>query len=138
MKSSFSQNEIFNKKGNSYDSFFLLLCLTPFAADIKFIALLLSQIYDFLYDFLPTIQCARQKMMTSAKGLAYLKNLCYKCYKTYIQSCFVPSLHEIEQILNNLERMFQWLPQPKLFDLKKGQLLQSPYVDKFEVKLNKP
>ena len=91
-----------------------------------------------LYDFLPTVQCARQKMMTSAKRLAYFKNLCYKYYKTYIQNCFVPSLLEIAQILNKLERMFQWFPQPNLFDLKKGQLLQGPYVDKFEIKLNKP
>ena len=49
----------------------------------------------------------------------------------------MPSFLEIEQILNNLERMFQWHPQPNLFDLKRGQLLQGPYVDKFEIKLNK-
>ena len=45
MKSSFSQNQIFNKKRKSYASFFLVLCLTPFVADITFITLLLPQIY---------------------------------------------------------------------------------------------
>ena len=45
MKSSFSPNQIFNKKRNSYVSFFLVLCLAPFVADITFITLLLSQIY---------------------------------------------------------------------------------------------
>ena len=76
--------------------------------------------------------------ITSAKGPAYFKNLCYKCYKTYIKSCFVPSLLQTEQILNKLERMFQWLPLTNLFDLKKGQLLQGPFVDEFEIELNKP
>ena len=73
-------------------------------------------------------------MMTPAKQPAYFKNLCYKCYKTYIQSCFVPSFLQTEQISKKLERMFQWLRQPNLFDLKKGQLLQGPYVGKFEIK----
>ena len=51
-------------------------------------------------------------MMTLAKG------------PTYIQSYFLPSLLQLEQILNKLEKGFQWLPKPNLFDLKKGQLLQ--------------
>ena len=67
-------------------------------------------------------------MMTSAKGLAYFKNLCYKSYKNYIQSCFVPSLLQIEQILNKLERMFQWLPQPNLSDLKKANFCRVPML----------
>ena len=41
----FFQNHIFNKKRKSFASFFLVLCLTPFVADITFITLLLSQIY---------------------------------------------------------------------------------------------
>ena len=41
----FSQNQIFNKKRNSYVNFFLVLCLTPFATDITFFTLLLFQIY---------------------------------------------------------------------------------------------
>ena len=45
MKSSFSQNQIFNKMRNSYASFFLVSCLAPFVADITFISLLFSQIY---------------------------------------------------------------------------------------------
>ena len=45
MKSSFSQNQIFNKKRISYTSSFQVLCLTPFVPDITFITLLLSQIY---------------------------------------------------------------------------------------------
>ena len=45
MKPSFSQNQIFDKKRISYVGFFLVLCLTPFVADITFITLLLSQIY---------------------------------------------------------------------------------------------
>ena len=50
------------------------------------------------------------------------------------QSCFVPSFLQTEQISKKLEMMFQWLRQPNLFDLKKGQLLQGPYVGKFEIK----
>ena len=53
-------------------------------------------------------------MMTLAKG------------PTYIQSYFLPSLLQLEQILNKLEKGFQWLPKPNLFDLKKSQLLQDP------------
>ena len=63
-------------------------------------------------------------MMISETELTYFQNLCYKCYKTYIQCYFVLILLQIEQILNNLERVFQWLPQPNPFDLKKHQLLQ--------------
>ena len=44
MKSSFSQNQIFNKMPNSYASFFLLPCLAAFVADMTFISLLLPQI----------------------------------------------------------------------------------------------
>ena len=40
----FSQNQIFNKKWNSYVNFFLVLCFTPFVADVKFITLLLSNL----------------------------------------------------------------------------------------------
>ena len=126
MKSSFSQNQIFSKKQNSYVSFFLVLCLTPFAPDITFITLLFSNLR--LNNFLPIVQCARQEMMTSAKGLVYFKNLCYKSYKNYIQSCFVPSLLQIEQILNKLERTFQWLPQLNLFDLKKANFCRVPVL----------
>ena len=76
------------------------------------------------HDFLPTIQCARQKMMTSAKGLAYVKNLCYKCCKTYIQSCFyvkfASNWTNIKQIRKHVPVA---PPQPNLFDIKKGQLL---------------
>ena len=50
------------------------------------------------------------------------------------QSCFVPSFLQTEQISKKLEMMFQWLRQPNLFDLKKGQLLQGLYVGKFEIK----
>ena len=81
-----------------------------------------------LNDFLPIVQCARQEMMTSAKGLVYFKNLCYKSYKNYIQSCFVPSLLQIEQILNKLERTLQWLPQLNLFDLKKANFCRVPVL----------
>ena len=45
MKSSFSLNQIFNKKRNSYDSFFIALCLTASVVDITFITLLSSYIY---------------------------------------------------------------------------------------------
>ena len=37
----FSQNQIFNKKRKSYVNFFLVLCFTPFVADVTFITLLL-------------------------------------------------------------------------------------------------
>ena len=37
MKSSFSQNQIFNEKWNSCINSFLVLCLEPFVADITFI-----------------------------------------------------------------------------------------------------
>ena len=93
MKSSFCQNQIFNKKGKSYDSFFLVFCLIPFVADITFIILLWSKIYVCATSCW-LLQCAQQKLMTSAKGLAYFKNLFYKCYKTHIfkvalrQGCF--------------------------------------------------
>ena len=45
IKSSFSQNQIFNKMQNSYVSFFLVSGLAPFVVDIMFIIILLSQIY---------------------------------------------------------------------------------------------
>ena len=64
--------------------------------------------------------------MTSSKGPTYFQNLCYKCYKTYAQSYFVPSLLQIKQILNKLERVFQWLPQPYLFDLKNANFCRVP------------
>ena len=51
MKSSFSQNQIFDKKRKSYVSFFLVLCLTPFVAHITFLTLLLSQIYDWTTSY---------------------------------------------------------------------------------------
>ena len=46
-------------------------------------------------------------MMASAKGSTSFQNLCWKCYKTYI---FNVTLLQVEQILNKLEKLFQWLP----------------------------
>ena len=37
MKSSFSQNQIFNRKWNSFINSFLVVCLKPFVANITFI-----------------------------------------------------------------------------------------------------
>ena len=64
--------------------------------------------------------------MISPKGPISFQNLSYKCYKTYAQSYFVRSLLQIKQILNKFERVFQWLLQTYLFDLKKDQLLRDP------------
>ena len=103
-ESSFSRNHTFNKKRNLHVSFFLVLYLTPFVADITFITLLLSQIDVCTSSYrlfnVPV-------MITSAKGPTNFQNLCYKCYKSYIQSYFVPNLLQIEQILKKLERVFQ-------------------------------
>ena len=61
-------------------------------------------------------------MMTLAKG------------PTYIQSYFLPSLLQLEQILNKLEKGFQWLPKPNLFDLKKANFCRIPKLK--SLKLN--
>ena len=53
MKSSFLFSQTFNKKCNSYINFFLVLCFTPFVADVTFITLLLSNLR--LRVFLPTV-----------------------------------------------------------------------------------
>ena len=93
----FSQHHIFNKKWNSCVNFFLVLCFTPFVADVTFITLLLSNL-RLLF------------LMRLAEDDDNSKIFVYKFYKTYIQSYFVPSLLHIEQILSKLERVFQWLP----------------------------
>ena len=108
MKPSFSQNQIFDKKRISYVGFFLVLCLTPFVADITFITLLLSQIYVCTTSY--RLFNVPGRKWWHQQSSQYFKNLCYKCYKTYIQSCFVPSFLQTEQMSKKLERMFQWLP----------------------------
>ena len=84
MKSSFSQNHICNKKQKSYASFFLVLCLTPFVADITFITLLLSQIYVCTSSHRLFNVPGRIWYQTSAKESTSFQNLCCKCYETYI------------------------------------------------------
>ena len=49
----FSENQIFNKKWNSYVNFLLVLCFTPFVADVTFITLLLPNLR--LREFLMTV-----------------------------------------------------------------------------------
>ena len=50
---SFLFSQTFNKKCNSYINFFLVLCFTPFVADLTFITLLLSDLR--LREFLPIV-----------------------------------------------------------------------------------
>ena len=95
IKSSFSENQIFHKKWNSYVNFFLVLCLTPFMADITFTTLLLSQIYVCANSYWQ-FNVPGRKWWHQQKYQDIFKMLVYKCCKTYIQSYYVPSLLEIE------------------------------------------
>ena len=87
----FSQNQIFNKKWNSYVSFFLILCFTPFVVDITVITLLLSQIYVFAHSY-GVFNVSGRKWWHQQKGQHIFKIFVYKFFKTY----FVPSLLQIE------------------------------------------
>ena len=105
MKSTFSQNQIFNKIRNSYTSFFLVSCLTPFEADITFITLLLPKVYVYatsyrLFNVPGRTWCYQQKgqhilkiNVINVTKLIFKFSLCQVCFK-------------IKQILNNLERVF--------------------------------
>ena len=89
----FSQNQIFNKKRNSYVNFFLVLCLTPFATDITFFTLLLFQIYVWTNSY-RLFNVSGRKRWHQQKGQHIFKIFVYKYYKPYIY--FVPSLLQIE------------------------------------------
>ena len=92
----------------SYASFSLVSCLAPTGGWCHiYYATIVSNLR--LHDFLRTVWCTRQNKMTSAKGSTYFQNLRYKCYKIYIYIFYVAILLQINQILNKLERVFQWL-----------------------------
>ena len=105
----FSQNQIFNKKWNSYVNFFLVLRFTPFVVDVSAITLLLSQIYVCANSY-RLFNVPDRKWWHQQKGQHIFKMFVYNFYKNYVQSYFVPSLLQIEEMLNKLERVFQWLP----------------------------
>ena len=123
MKSSFSPNQIFNKKRNSYVSFFLVLCLAPFVADITFITLLLSQIY-FSTTSYRLFHAHCRKWWHQLKGQhifkIYVINVSKLIFKvTFCQVCF------------------KWLPPTEsIWPLKRATFAGS-LVDKFKIKLNK-
>ena len=87
----FSQNQILNKKWNSYINFFLVLCFTPFVVDVTVITLLLSQIYVCANSY-RLFNVLDRKWWHQHNGQHIFKIFVYKFYKTYIQSYFVPSL----------------------------------------------
>ena len=84
MKSSIFQNQIFKDKSE---------ILLKFALNwLSYISNTISGWYHFhcyfnivsnllCHDLLPTVSCGRQKVMTSAKGSAFIQNLCYKCLR---------------------------------------------------------
>ena len=93
MKSSFLKKD-YNKKLNSYVNFFLVLCLTPFVADVTFITLLLSQIYVCVI-FTVCLTCLAENYDISKRANIFSKIFVCKFYKTYIQSD-VANLLQIE------------------------------------------
>ena len=104
----FFQSQIFHEKWNSYVKFFLGLCFTPFKVDVTVITFLLSQIYVFANSY-------RLFNIPGRKWANYFQNFIYKFFKTYSQSSFVPSLVQIEQILNKLEKGVSGLRPATLF-----------------------
>ena len=91
----FSQNQIFNKKWNSYVNLYLVFCFTPFVVDVTVITLLLSQIYVIENSY-RLFNVPNRKWWHQQKGQHVLKIFVYKFYKSYIQSYFVPSLLQSE------------------------------------------
>ena len=81
------------------------------------------------HDVLPTVSCGHQKV---TEWSACIKNLCYKCYN----NLFIKLLYA-KLALNwiNIKEVKKYVQMA--FDLTKGQPQKSPYVNKFDIKLNK-